>query len=271
MGKILVHLHLYYPEQIDYMLRKLKNITSSYDLFVSICNENKKLERKILNFKNDAHIIISENTGYDLYPFIEVLNKVNLEDYDYIIKIHSKNSRRITILNGVKYRHFDWRNSLINALIGSKHIFKNNLKQLKNPKIAMICCENLILDIYEEAPNNKTKTNEILEKLNMERKGSFVAGTMFMVKAELMDIIKKLAFTAQDFKKNTSNSTGDTGSLAHALETILGAVIHNQGYEIYASKTFKEDIIDYIQYRLFSILNYEDKKVVQIFGLRFTL
>ena len=49
--KLLVHLHLYYLEQVDFMLKKLRNITGcDWDLYVTLCNSDNNVINKIKTF-----------------------------------------------------------------------------------------------------------------------------------------------------------------------------------------------------------------------------
>ena len=53
--KILVHLHLFYHNQIDYVISKLRNITNcKWDLYVTFCDENEKSFLKLKRFKPDV-------------------------------------------------------------------------------------------------------------------------------------------------------------------------------------------------------------------------
>ena len=106
-NKLLVHLHLYYHDQLGYFISKLKNITCAYDLYVTYTTENKETNDKLHKFKNDVHLLLLENKGYDLYPFIEVINRVNLDDYTYILKLHTKNYRNAYwSYNKISYIHY---------------------------------------------------------------------------------------------------------------------------------------------------------------------
>ena len=92
--RLLVHLHLYYHNQLEYMLQKLANINNcDWDLFVTVCEKNQNSIDKIKSLKPDAKIIKVDNKGYDIWPFLQVLNFVDLKNYDYILKIHTKNFR----------------------------------------------------------------------------------------------------------------------------------------------------------------------------------
>lgn len=228
MKKILVHLHLYYHEQLQFMIDKLANITDcEWDLYVTTCEYNPETNFKILELKEDAKIIQLKNVGYDVYPFIYVLNLINLEDYDYIIKIHTKKPQKIS--------NYPCRRSvLISSIVGNQDILKKNLNIFEQDKnIGMMGCENLLFSIEKEAKENIPVTNTLLKRLKIsKRDGFFIAGTMFMVRAKLMGIIKDLNLTIEEFEKNCLNETGDCGTLAHSMESIFGIVVLDQGYAI---------------------------------------
>ena len=98
---LLVHLHLFYKEQLDFMINKLKNISNcKWDLYVTMPVENNEIEEKLKKFKPNTKIIIVDNIGYDIWPFIQVVQSINLDNYDYILKIHTKNYQQQLWLNG---------------------------------------------------------------------------------------------------------------------------------------------------------------------------
>lgn len=237
MKKILVHLHLYYHEQLDFMLDKLSNIRNcEWDLYVTTCEYNQQSNFKIIEFKEDAKIIQLKNLGYDVYPFIHILNLINLDNYDYIIKIHTKTP--------VKYKDFPClRSILISSLIGSYKIFENNLNLLEQKQnTGMLGCNDLIFPIEEEAKGNISTTNKLLKRLSInKREGVFVAGTMFMVRANLMKKIKELNLKIEEFEDNCQNKSKDSGTLAHAMESVLGLIIKNQGYDIIGRPYLESD------------------------------
>ena len=76
--KVLVHVHIYYTWMWDELKECVHNISLPYDLFVTMVDNNEELKQKILNFNSQAQIHIVEHRGYDVWPFIDVLNHVNL-------------------------------------------------------------------------------------------------------------------------------------------------------------------------------------------------
>ena len=74
--KILVHLHLYYADMLPEMINRLRSLEGrDYDLYVTLGKDEPLVKKDILSFKNDARILIVDNRGYDLAPFLAVLHE----------------------------------------------------------------------------------------------------------------------------------------------------------------------------------------------------
>ena len=233
--KIAVHLHLYYTQMWHIMKSYLKNLEEvPYDLYVTLVQENSALEKEIRTFAPNCKIFIIENRGYDVGPFIYFLHKINLQNYDLILKIHAKNiyTNEGIHINGWFLDRKSWFFLLINALIGSKKIVYENLKHFSNdPKLGMIASHYLITDDDRLSEGLKYDISKLMLQLGCkeEQKIVFVPGTMFWVRSHLLQKIKEnFCFTDFDFTKaNIKN-----GSLGHIVERIFGCLVHAQGYQL---------------------------------------
>ena len=235
-NKILVHLHLYYHDQLDYFIKKLKNITCYYDLYVTMVDLDNKVVDKLKKFKSDVEIVKVANRGYDIWPFIFVINMVNLNDYDYIIKLHTKNYRTsVWSYNGVNYIYYQWRNALVDALLKNKRVFNHNLNVLSQGIVGMIGNKDLIS--HKGAKDNENYRLMLCEKLGYKPENDkYIAGTMFMCASFLMKDIQNLDLSENDF--DVTQNTGMVGTLAHAMESILGHTSQNYNLEIYGNGFF---------------------------------
>ncbi len=232
--KILVHLHLFYHEQVDYFIEKLKNIFTSFDLFVTITEENKESKAKILAFKQDTNFIRVKNLGYDVYPFWKVINQINLDDYKYILKLHTKSKRTSEWKNNyVTFIDYQWRNELVEPLIGSVNTYIHALETLKNSSVAMIGASDLLRSYEHESQLEKTKKLCNRMKIKYNQNAEFVCGTMFFVKSEILVPFKEMILYDEDFPIDTlSNSVGTT---AHSLETIFGILVSEKEMQVHAT------------------------------------
>ena len=229
--KLLVHLHLFYHDQLDWFVSRLKNITCDYDLWITVTEKNREIIKKIEEFKLDAHILKVPNRGYDIYPFWLVLQNVCLSDYDFVLKIHTKNSRTTRwVKNDIYYNGFEWRNDLINPLLGSKRNFKKALAALEKEDVGMVGSNNLIGD--KESSSQSNNTMVLCAKMGIKYTNvcRFVCGTMFMVKSNLLQVFQKYPFNKSDF--SVMSQTGSTGTIAHSLETVFGLIVQDANLKL---------------------------------------
>jgi hypothetical protein len=234
--KIAVILHLYYTEQLPYFLEKLKSLEGQdYDLFITLVKDDAQIKNQIKAFNPTARIFVVENSGYDVWPFIFVINQINLADYSYIIKVHSKNitpGHENPVLNGICVKRGHWQNCLVNALIKNQPTLVANIKRFKRDKKLGMLGSRIALvshkDYYVELLGN---IDFILSKLGIKQrqKIKFVAGTMFMARSDIFKILQN-KFTAQDFVPTDKNIK--CGTLAHGMERVFGIITREQGFKV---------------------------------------
>ncbi len=222
-------------DQLPEIISKLQNMDKAgvdYDLYVTMTAKDEKAENKIKQAFPRATIWQVENRGYDIGPFIEFLHKINLDSYDYILKIHTKNKKGgdYGCFNGVRVDSKTWANMLWDALLGSSDVVKNNYSiLLENPKVGMLG-SSFCLSRKEENPKIRAKMSYECKRLSLAENDniSFIAGTMFMVRAKLMQPF--LAYRITDFDEVQSKV--HDYMLAHCLERLFGVSVLAQGYEI---------------------------------------
>lgn len=276
--KVLVHLHLYYLDQLDYMLKKLKNINScDWDLFVTMTKQDEQAIQKLKDFKPDVHIIQVEDKGFDIWPFLQVLNLVDLDNYDDILKIHTKKYRKKKDFYG---RGNAWRNYLIDALLGSRKQFQKNIHLMQMDKsVGLIGSRATLATMGCTEKDDSILFDEMCQNHGIPiSKGRFIAGTMFLVRAKCFPKIKDMNFKSEDF--NHIQQTSGRTTTAHTLERLLSRIVEIEGYKITTVRSWKYSIICTIRRvlrRIFSISNLpresenEPKtKVITILGLKFT-
>jgi lipopolysaccharide biosynthesis protein len=231
-----VHLHIYYVDMWEEIKEYLKNIGDyPYDLFVTMVEDNQELRDKITTFHKASKIWVVENRGYDVGPFIHVLNQVDLNDYDYVIKIHSKGTSdkgcRLYI-NGVRLTQKLWHQFLLEGILRSPKFFQKIMSRFEeNPKLGMVGAKKLITSDDKVSERLRSDVDKQMTELGFGKPKEirFIAGTMFMCRAKLLNPIKS-KFMLHDFAP-TDGSVKD-GTLAHVLERILGTSVIAQGYEI---------------------------------------
>lgn len=249
--KVAVHLHLYYLEQLPELLARLENLNRAgitWDLFVT-------MPAAVCSFsatgKNAAHLsaaVISpaaviwhpENRGYDVGPFIDFLHRVRLDEYDYILKIHTKRRQHgeYCCFNGIRFHTAAWSKMLLDALLETPEIVRKNFALLENETdIGMVgngfCLTGEVgtYKMLEASIKNEADKMHLPPIENF----SFIAGTMFIVRARLLQPF--LRYDINDFEAADSQIRDYT--LAHVLERLFGMSVTARGYKIYGVK-YKE-------------------------------
>lgn len=277
MKKLLIHFHLYYTDQLDYFLEKLSNIQGcEYDLYVTMVEKNADAEQKIFRLFPSARILIVPNKGYDVGPFVDVLNRVNLREYDYVLKVHTKN---ITLNNGDKINgrwiaRKCWMPLLVESLIGTKKIFANNLRRFSHhPETGMIASKYLTTSSTDSYTNILPQVHNTIKKLGfyVPKKITFVAGTMFMARAHLFLPIVKAGYGIDDFEPTGRTAQGN--QLAHVFERVFGALMTLQQHIVTSSRCIlpqRECELTHARFRhfLFSSKKTNKGTIIKILGIQ---
>lgn len=259
--KLLCHLHLHYTEQIDYYIEKLKNIEGiKWDLYVTLTKENDDIKKKILNFKDDAKVYVTESRGYDVWPFIELIKNINLDEYSYVIKLHSKGPD--------SKGSYKWRNKLVDAILKDKKRFKRNLKILnKNTNIGMIASSKWFINAEGPEPENNKILEDELRRIGFKtNERHFVAGTIFILKANVLNFLKTDKINKEMFE--IGGKSHSQGTYAHVYERIITYSVFESGFKVH--RIFDGFITNKIFQWVFSLKNTYDKrhKKITILGIK---
>ncbi|MBP5344356.1 MAG: hypothetical protein J6Y85_04730 [Alphaproteobacteria bacterium] len=244
MKKLAVHLHLYYLKQLPRILKYLRHLEyQDYDLFVTMVEHNQDIEQTIKSFNQKATIMIVPNHGYDVGPFIEFLHHIDLNNYEYILKIHTKSfkSNNFTILNGYSMSNKLWSYVLWDSVLGSKEQIQKCFAKFSDKNTGMVGSKFCLTDEKRTYEELLPDINTILTKLGFKPifKTQFIAGTMFYVRAQLMRPL--LAYSVQDF--NPSDEKIKNHTLAHMIERVVAEIILQYGYKISGVGTTKPIIL----------------------------
>lgn len=261
--KLFVHLHIYYHNQIDYFVKKLCNINAcDWDLFITYVEPSDELFRKFKTIKPDTIFLQVKNIGYDVYPFIQAIRTINLEDYEYILKLHTKAQRKR--FGFIKSNA--WRNNLVEFLLHSKKLFRNNLEILNNNKdIGLICNPWQFQTIRGKLSEETYALNTMMKRLNLHYRGNkFVAGTMFMARASIYKDIADSDICEDDFENESH--THSTSTNAHVLERVFSLIVYSKGYKIYTVSRFSYPYLFLISQKIFSITKEDGLLTVMLGG-----
>ncbi len=230
--RTLVHVHIYYEEMWEQLKNCVLNISCPFKLYVTLVKENNAIRLDIERTFPDAEIIVIENRGYDIWPFVYVLNKVNLDEFEYVIKLHTKrNMHKYARMNGYKFGGSRWRDYML-SIVSSRNNFAKTLRAFEHTKqLGLIADFRLQHSKKDPDKVAKTKVLNLAKKLGMNvPKYTFVAGSMFMCRAKLLKPLQNLKLRETDFEEGCKGHSG--GQMAHVIERFISLSVLSTGFEI---------------------------------------
>lgn len=230
-----IHLHLHYTNRWPEIQRYLQNMGAHpYHLYVTLTQENASLVKEIRKFQPQAVIWRTENRGYDIGPFVDFLHRVDLSQYDLVLKIHTKSKSGLqkTWINGRYITKKRWVQLLFDALLGTQEVWRRNAAAFEQrPQLGMLSSRYLITSEPGCSEYLREQMNPVMDKMGLPTpdKITFAAGTMFLTRASLLEPIKR-CFTMGDFP--VTDVSAQDGTLAHVFERVLGCIVAAQGYKV---------------------------------------
>ena len=107
-SRILCVVHCFYPEFVRELADCVANVTEPHDVVVTY-SAPAALEEARRCFP-DARFVECENVGYDVWPFLKVLNETDLSGYSHVLKLHTKCDRPADV--PFRMNHADFPGSL---------------------------------------------------------------------------------------------------------------------------------------------------------------
>lgn len=225
---IAVIMHIYYKELLKELIDYVSNLQEKCDVFVSLSQSVKEFSANIFKAFPSAHLLLTENKGRDIAPFINIYRVIGKMGYTAILKLHTKKS--------IHREDGDaWRNDMLQKLSGSPEVVKSILEYLaNNSQIGMIGPKGHVLDHRVYWGFNKDRTLQLARDTGILFSGdpefNFIAGSMFWAKPQALTRLYSLPVGFSDFE---AEPTPPDGALAHAVERYLGLACQSSGYEIH--------------------------------------
>ena len=232
--KIAIQLHLFYIDLLDEFVEYFNHIPYKFDLYISVVDDscNDLVYEKTSNIRNIDKVLIKKvpNRGRDVAPIL-VYFANELSKYDYICHVHSKKS----LYTGKE--QVGWRTYLLDGLMGSEEQVKRNFYMLEsNEDVALVYPETYPGITYcgHSWLSNKYSREELMGKIGMHDKEyqtyvDFPVGTMFWGRVSVLMPFLKANFKITDFPEEAGQKDG---TIAHAFERCLGALVKMQGYKV---------------------------------------
>ena len=236
MKKTAVVVHVFYSELWPELAQCIRNISDPFDVFVTAVDGS--MEATVKRDFPEARFVLCENRGYDVWPFIRVLRDLPAEDYDWVVKLHTKRD----VFDGFRYRFnhavFNgpaWRNYLL-SFLKTPTAWRRTRHLLEKHGVGMVADRHIVMrrqDVPFERTQESFDRAAALMGLSAETKanGQYVAGTMFAARITALAPLLRLNLMAEDFEPPQGHLTE---TFAHIMERAIGLAVSAAGFRIVA-------------------------------------
>ena len=277
--KMLVHLHVFYHDQVPWFLSKLRNIQCvPWDLLVTWSVPDSATEALVRACKPDARFMQVENVGYDIWPFLKWVGSEPLDAYQIVLKLHTKHitGRKTVHINHMHLKGSMWRDILVDDLIGTPDKVRALVSAFQaRPEVGMACSGRLYSSM--EFPEDHALLEAEMKRLGLQTdERRFCVGSMLALRPVVLLVLGKEHFVASQFAQESA--TDSRGTLAHVYERILSLLAPAQGYQVhllgidadYLRLQWRKNHIQKVLYWIFR-LDHEGpdrQKYLTLFGLK---
>lgn len=228
-ARILVVVHIFYIDSIPEIVQYLKNLRRyRTDLLVTTVEgpDAEEIGRRIRKPFPEARVLICPNRGFDIGPFWQAMDEIDLSAYDLVFKLQSKRHfpKEGRSAAGLFIRGRDWFLYLFRATVGAGWVHRNvdQLTRKDGPDLAAAECL-----LQQDPPFRARIVQKTLAEygVSLPEGYRFVAGSCFGIRAKALEQLRGIPVKPEDFE------TAERGkfTLAHAMERyISGAVPENK-------------------------------------------
>jgi lipopolysaccharide biosynthesis protein len=230
--------HIYYEETWPDIAQALQVLQEPYDLIITTTPDKLALVTALVTPEfAHAEIHAVDNKGRDIRPFVAVLPLLLERQYQAVLKLHSKKSLhrgdgdlwRQTLIAQLLPRGAD-----LNQMINSLHEY---------PALGLIAPEGNVLNIQRYIGSNQAWVEQLVVELGenaqwlQQTKPWFAAGTMFWFKPQAVQSMLHCPSIQQDAFETEKGQID--GTLAHAIERVLGCATLAHGYHLIDTRLAK--------------------------------
>lgn len=219
--------HLYYSELFEEIASYLQNLGLDCDLYFTIPFGEEHLTQQIRDQFPAARIVLHQNRGRDILPFLNILKLILPLHYSLLVKIHSKMTLH-------REGGDAWRKDVFDRLLGSlTQVEKIKTAFQEDVHLGMLGPSGHVLNTRFYMGLNGERFNELLQRTGIGTSKAdpllFVASTMFWCRPEILKPLLRAELKEDDFE---AEPLPDDGSTAHTVERLLGVLPTLQGYAL---------------------------------------
>ncbi|MDQ1550929.1 MAG: hypothetical protein QOD50_351, partial [Actinomycetota bacterium] len=172
------------------------------------------------------------NHGRDILPLVSLVNLGALDPYELLLKVHTKRSTWRGDHAELSGDGDEWRAGLLDELLGDEERIKSILGRFAaEPTLGLVTAPGNVLG-KQFWGGDQGITTALLRRLGLwlvPERLTFAAGSMYWVRAFVVQGLRALDLAAADFEPEQGQVDGTT---AHGIERGLGILTEEAGFEL---------------------------------------
>lgn len=235
-GRVLVVIHLYYPETVENYIPYIEAVPSYADVIITVSNHHIEqiIEDKNFGGKDRCRIICKQNKGRDISSFL-VACRTDILRYEYICFVHDKKAKdERSKEDADKWVNSLWENSLASTF------YINNIVTtfLEHPQLGVLVPPIFVGEYINTALVNSWYNNyeimvQLAQKLKLncnldKEKSPITIGTVFWARVDALRKLFEYSWRYEDFDDEPLKNDG---TLSHAIERSLAYVAQDANYK----------------------------------------
>jgi glycosyltransferase involved in cell wall biosynthesis len=215
--ELAVVIHVYYLDVFESLFDLLVSTRVKLKLFVTTSRDLADHLREMLNHSiYKFEILVVENRGRDVLPFLKMMPEVIAEGYGLVLKLHTKKST--TRVDGDV-----WREDIYKNLLSPVGMVRALEYMHENTQVGIIGPTGHVLPLASYFGRNKARVIRLAAEMGVNseqlRGLSFVAGSMFFVRVSALQPLLNLSLD-DEFEPESGQTDG---TMAHAVERVFPA------------------------------------------------
>ncbi len=240
--RVAVVVHAYYDELVAELAERVAALPVECDVLITDATTN-GVDPAIFVGEHIRQVRVYPvaNHGRDIWPLVQLVNAQLLDPYELILKVHTKKSAWRAEHAELGGDGDGWKDAFLSSLAGSPATVASILREFdRRPALGLVTAPGNILG-PEFWGGDLEIANSLLLRLRLHLPAhqlEFAAGSMYWVRAFVLQGLRSLELTAEDFETEQGQIDGTT---AHALERVIGMLTGEAGYLLDAAPEQAED------------------------------
>ena len=218
--------HAWYPDEFADILQRLAATGIDWQLYVTTSPEREADVRRVLERSPLAgEIVVAENRGRDILPFMRVANRLLDEGFEVVLKLHTKRSSHRS--DGDR-----WRREMLDRLMAPQRAPRILEAFASDPRLGAVGPEGHLQPMQTYLAANRDAIEYLIIRLGLRDHRylphRFIAGSMFWCRLDALRPLLDAHLEEWEFEPEDGQLDG---TLAHAIERIVALCVNDAGFE----------------------------------------